>query len=76
MKKCRIVTLILITLLIAVPLFSQKLPKPTGYVNDFAGVIDAESKSRINRIAKTVQESTGAEIAVVTIETIDPYGSI
>jgi uncharacterized protein len=76
MKKVRIIALLLITFLIAVPLFSQKLPKPTGFVNDFAGIIDTGSKTQINQIAKTVQETTGAEIAVVTVETIEPYGSI
>ncbi len=76
MRKIRIVALFLITLITAAPLFSQKLPKPYGFVNDFAGVIDTGSKAQINRIAKTVQESTGAEIAVVTVETIEPYGSI
>ncbi len=76
MKRVRIATLIMITLLIAIPLYSQKLPEPTGYVNDFAGVIDTGSKNQMDRIAKAVQESTGAEIAVVTVETIEPYGSI
>jgi len=63
-------------LLITIPLYSQKFPQPTGYVNDYAGIIDTEQKNQIDQIAKTVQEKTGAEIAVVTVETIQPYGSI
>ena len=57
-------------------LFSQKLPEPVGYVNDFAGIIDEQSKIQMERIIRAVKEATGAEIAVVTVKTIQPYGSI
>ena len=75
MKK--IVTLLaLLLIVVAVPIFAQKLPKPVGYINDFAGVIDASSKTQMERIIQAVQEETGAEIAVVTVQSIEPYGSI
>jgi uncharacterized protein len=56
--------------------WSQELPKPTGYVNDFAGVISQNDRNRMESIISLVEEKTGAEIAVVTVDTIAPYGSI
>jgi uncharacterized protein len=57
-------------------LFAQKFPKPTGYVNDFAGVMDPGSKAQIEKISTVLKEKTGVEIAVVSVETIAPYASI
>jgi len=56
--------------------FSQDLPKARGYVNDFAGVIDDKNAAAIEAVAKRVSEATGAEIAVVTVESIEPYADI
>jgi uncharacterized protein len=65
-------------LLLGLPasLGGQSLPKPIGYVNDFAGVIDDSSRSRMEALVAALKEKTGAEIAVVTVPTIEPYGSI
>jgi uncharacterized protein len=52
------------------------LPQYTGYVNDFANLIDSRHRQEITRVARAVKEATGAEIAVVTVPTIHPYGSI
>ncbi len=57
-------------------LSAQELPKPTGFVNDFAGIIDDDSERRIGAIARKLQEVSGAEIAVVSVENLQPYGSI
>jgi uncharacterized protein len=45
-------------------------PQPVGYVNDFAGVIDAESARKMEDVIKRLQGATGAEIAVVTLRSI------
>jgi uncharacterized protein len=45
--------------------------KPTGYVNDFAHVIDAASAARIATYCGIVERSTGAQIAVVTVDSLD-----
>lgn len=58
------------------PLAAQKMPSPTGYVNDFANVLDESSKTQMESIARALKEKTGAEIAVVTVDTIAPYSSI
>jgi uncharacterized protein len=45
--------------------------KPTGYVNDFAGVIDAESAQAIRGLCEQIDQKTKAQIAVVTIHSLD-----
>ena len=52
-------------------------PKPTGYVNDFAGIIDAASADSMNALIGELHAKTQVEVAVVTIpslegEVIDP----
>ena len=44
--------------------------RPTGYVTDVAGIIDAASEARITDLAERLRAATGAEIAVVTLPTI------
>jgi uncharacterized protein len=45
--------------------------KPTGYVNDFAGVIDAESSEAIRSLCEQIDHKANAQIAVVTIHSLD-----
>ncbi len=51
-------------------------PKPKGYVSDYAGIINREDSAVITAVSKALKEKTGAEIAVLTVESISPYGSI
>ena len=48
-----------------------KTLKPTGYVNDYANVIDAASKSALESYCGRLEQSTGAQLAFVTIPTLD-----
>ena len=45
--------------------------KPSGYVNDFANVIDARQKSQLENYLGEVERSTAVQIAVVTVDTLD-----
>lgn len=49
------------------------LPAPTGYVNDYAGVIDAPTKERLETKLKKLKDSTNPpiEFAVAIVKTID-----
>ena len=47
-----------------------KILKPQGYVSDFAGVIDSASKARLEDYAANLRASTGAQIALVTIPSL------
>jgi len=45
------------------------LPKPTGYVSDFAGVIDSETKDRLEITLGNLDKQQSIQFAVVTIDT-------
>jgi len=45
--------------------------KPTGYVNDFANVIEPESAEAIRFLCQQVDEKAHAQIAVVTIHSLN-----
>ncbi len=58
---------LLIFFLLFLPSFAEDLPRPTDYVNDFAGVVDGRNASRMRGLFRQLREKTGAEIAVVTV---------
>jgi TonB family protein len=45
--------------------------KPSGYVNDYAGVIDSGDKSRLDLICKDLDQKMGIQMAIVTIESLE-----
>jgi len=47
------------------------LPAPTGYVNDFAGVLTPETRQSLEDLCTQVDQQAHAQIAVVTIKSID-----
>jgi uncharacterized protein len=51
--------------------WKARYPKPEGYVSDFAHAIDAASKSQIEAYATSVEQATGAQMALVTIPTLE-----
>lgn len=65
----------LFALLLAVLTFARSavaqqplaIPAPTGLLNDFANVVSAEQRTRIEAVARQVRERSGGEIAVVTL---------
>src|SRR5262245_36459561 len=48
-----------------------KALKPQGYVSDFAGVIDAQSKAELENYATRLEQQTGVELALVTISSLN-----
>ena len=48
------------------------VPPPQGLVNDRAGVIDAATRERLTRLLEELQQKTGAEVAVLTVDTTEP----
>ena len=71
---------ILISAILSLFLFAEAdaakkiFPAPTGYVNDLAGVIDADSKGRMTMLAERLAKEGKAEIAIVTIQSIKEFG--
>ena len=44
---------------------------PTGYVSDLAGVIRPEAKERLEALCAEVEQKTGAQMAIVTVQSLD-----
>jgi uncharacterized protein len=52
------------------------LPAPTGYVSDFAGVLSPSTISGLENLCTQVDRQAHAQIAIVTIKTLDGDQSI
>jgi uncharacterized protein len=79
MKVCAAVVLVAAALAVFaawVPAAAQSFPQPTGLVNDFAGVIDEQSRARLDELLTAVEQKTTAQITVVTVQTFAPYADI
>jgi uncharacterized protein len=44
---------------------------PTGYVTDLAGVIAADTKTRLEALCYEVEQKAGAQMAIVTVHSLD-----
>jgi uncharacterized protein len=76
MKRFRSFTLVVLSLLWLIAAVStlaenSKNIHPTGYVTDLAGVIAPETKARLEALCREVEEKTGAQIAVVTVRSLE-----
>jgi uncharacterized protein len=56
---------------LAVQAVDWKALKPQGYVSDFAGAIDAESKRQLEAYGALVERYTGVQIAWVTVPSLE-----
>ncbi len=46
---------------------SAEIPKPVGYVNDFAHILNSQTKKKLERLVLEIKQKTGIEFAIVTI---------
>ena len=60
----------LLVIALQVPLVAA-FPTPRGYVNDFAGVLDDGVRAELDRLLRETEGATSAEIAVVTVSSLD-----
>ena len=60
----------MLTLGLSLGLDLDKL-KPQGYVSDFAHVLDDASRERLEAYSGRVEQVTGVQMAIVTIDTLD-----
>ena len=47
-------------------------PKPTGFVNDYAGILTSSEKIKLEELSRTLKAKTGAELAVAIVKTAEP----
>ncbi len=63
---------IIVFLLVLTPLAAlAAFPSPTGFVNDFAGVISPSTREHLESMLTSFERSTGDEIAVVTLPSLE-----
>jgi uncharacterized protein len=57
----------------AICIFAEPIAslKATDYVNDFAGVLDAATRASLNDLCQQVDQKAHAQIAVVTVKSVD-----
>jgi len=47
---------------------TKQLPAPTGHVNDFAGVVDAQTRQQLENLLSNFKLKTGIEFDIATVE--------
>ena len=68
--------IVILTPLSSQALTVEEIPNPRqyngGWVTDLANILDEESETKINRLLSDLEQSNGAEIAVVTVPDTEP----
>ncbi|MGD9906775.1 MAG: YgcG family protein [Vicinamibacterales bacterium] len=75
----RAVTTVLAAALTATALTAAAQPPPpalTAPVNDFAGVVDAESAAALDRLIRDLRGASGDTVVVATVKTVQPWGDV
>ncbi|WP_260705958.1 TPM domain-containing protein [Edaphobacter flagellatus] len=70
----RFAFLLIFLLAAALPSFSEKvatLPAPTGYIDDYAGVLSASVISDMEATARELHDKTRAQVFLVTVNTLE-----
>lgn len=74
MRKLFITVLVLLAGILPVQADTDRLLnslKPAGYVSDFAGVMQPADRAVVERTLTELEQKTGAQIAVVTLKSLD-----
>jgi uncharacterized protein len=69
-RSYRVAALAILFCAVAIALDTSKL-KPSGYVNDFAHALDARSAAELEAYCGNVERATGAQFAIVTVDTLE-----
>ncbi|MBU0878066.1 MAG: TPM domain-containing protein [Candidatus Omnitrophica bacterium] len=50
----------------------EKFPKPSGYVNDFVGILPPQERVKLENLLSELERKTTAQVSVVSLETTKP----
>src|SRR3989338_8561040 len=53
-------------------IYAQVFPISSGYVNDFANILDSTDEQQLNSYLFGIEKETTAEVVVVTVESAEP----
>lgn len=73
MKRCAALFLLVLLLvgLMCESVAAQKYPSPIGFVNDFAHLLSDTERTQLEARLVTLEKNTSAEVAVVTVVSLD-----
>ena len=73
LRRAKHAAVLILLLVAATFLFAEPVSqlKPSNYVNDFAHVLDQSTQARLNNIAEQLDHKANAQLAIVTINTLD-----
>jgi uncharacterized protein len=72
MRRLFLVMLAAVALLLGgSAVMAQSFPRPQGFVSDFAGLIDPTARAALESRLDKLSKETGAELAVVTVVSLD-----
>ncbi|MEM3154414.1 MAG: TPM domain-containing protein [Candidatus Woesearchaeota archaeon] len=60
---------LLMILLLATSVFA--MPQPSGWVNDYANILSLEEKMQLNALIESIEKNTTAEIAIITVKSLE-----
>ena len=71
-------SLFLLIIITVAPAISQDtlsvdFPAPSGFVNDFEGILTTRQEKKLDKIISKYERKTSNEIAIVTVDSIAPY---
>src|SRR5882672_4871574 len=46
----------------------EKLPQPSGHINDFAAVLDAATKDRLEKVLENLKQRTEIDFVIATVK--------
>lgn len=69
-KPALILTVLLVLAVFVGPVRAADFPRPSGPINDFAGVLSATQRARMSALAREVQQKTGASLVVATFKNL------
>ncbi len=72
----RVLTLAALLLAATIATAQPLPPELTAPVNDFAGVIDGQSKTALEQLIRTLQDASGDVLVVATVRTFRPYADL
>ncbi len=67
----RSAVLIVALLVVVGAVVHAAFPRPTGYVNDFANLLDASARAEIEAALRDAETRTAAEIVIATVPSLD-----
>src|SRR5271169_1126977 len=72
-RRVRVSAILWIVLGVAVWVAAEPIAslRPSNYVNDFAGVLDAATQARLNDLCYQVEQKAHAQMSVVTVKSLD-----